>query len=233
MSLEHFLGLSYEIKLIDFLMYSIDEGYDLEELSDFTGIDEPTIQYFLPRLEYNGIIEVDGEKIRLARNEITSALLSAVYANSGLIASYPDGVDENNYKKETGLFDIWASDNNHFTKVLRQLDADLQLNLPSLGINETLKKGTTLIKYCDGDKENVVFLKNVNTGLNDLWTPPYIPRIKEPTPIISLSEESYLDVLEESKARMEMQARINSVYWQIGKHFIDKYSKTEEKKHET
>jgi DNA-binding MarR family transcriptional regulator len=99
MSLKHFLGLSYEIKLIDFLMCSIDIEYDIEELSDFTGIDEPTIKYFLPRLEYNGIIVVNGDKIQIARNDITEALLSAVYANSGLIASYHDGVDENNFKK--------------------------------------------------------------------------------------------------------------------------------------
>jgi DNA-binding IclR family transcriptional regulator len=99
MSLSQFLGLTHEIKIIDFLACNLDRSYTIDELQDFTDIDTGTIRYFLPRLQYNGLVEVDGENVKLCRNEITSALIQAVYANSFLIAEYPDGVDENNFSK--------------------------------------------------------------------------------------------------------------------------------------
>lgn len=99
MSLDQFLGLTSEIKIIDFLMCNFDMEYTIDGLQDFTDIDTGTIEYFLPKLEYNGLVKVSSGKVSLCRNEITSALLNAVYANSGLIASYPDGVNEHNFKK--------------------------------------------------------------------------------------------------------------------------------------
>lgn len=47
------------------------------------------------------------------------------------------------------------------------------------------------------------------------------PRIIEPHPICCLAEESYADIYEESKRRMETQ---NALYWQVGKYFCEKYS---------
>jgi DNA-binding MarR family transcriptional regulator len=98
MSLENFLGLTHEIKIIDFLSFNLDMSYTIDELQDFTDIDTGTIRYFLPRLEYNGLIEIEGDQIKLARTEITTSLIKAVYENSFRIADYPDGVDENNFK---------------------------------------------------------------------------------------------------------------------------------------
>lgn len=100
MSLDQFLGLTHEIKIIDFLMCNSDMEYSIDELQDFTDIDTGIIEYFLPRLEYNGIIKTSDGKVSLCRNEITSALLHAVYSNGALIASYPEDVNENNFKKE-------------------------------------------------------------------------------------------------------------------------------------
>ena len=100
MSLDQFLGLTHEIKIIDFLMCNFDMEYTIDELQDFTDIDTGTIEYLLPRLEYNGIIKNYNGKVSLCQNEITFTLLSVIYANSGLIASYPDGVNENNFKNK-------------------------------------------------------------------------------------------------------------------------------------
>lgn len=92
MSLDQILGLSYEIKIIDFLLSNKDISYTIDELQEYIDIDIGIIQYLLPKLEYNGLIKIEN-------NEITSALVTAVFANSFLIASYPENVDENTFIK--------------------------------------------------------------------------------------------------------------------------------------
>ena len=100
MSLDQFLGLTHEIKLIDFLMCNSDRNYSVDELQDFTDIDTSTLNYILPRLEYNGIIKTSNGKVSLYCNELTTALCKAVLCNSFLIAGYPNEVNETNFKKE-------------------------------------------------------------------------------------------------------------------------------------
>ena len=97
MSLSQILGLTHEIKIIDFLVCNPDMPYSVDELQDFTDIDTSTIKYLLPKLQYNGLVEVEGEQVKLCKNEIVSALIRTVYENSYVISGYPDEVDENNY----------------------------------------------------------------------------------------------------------------------------------------
>ena len=97
MSLDQILGLSYEIKILDFLLSNSDFSYTIEDLQDFTGIDTGIIRYMLPKLEYNGLVENNNEVIGIAKNKITYHLMDAVFSNSMLISTYPEGVTENNF----------------------------------------------------------------------------------------------------------------------------------------
>lgn len=99
MSLDQILGLSYEIKILDFLLMNKDLSYTIDELQDYTEIDTGIIEYLLPKLEYNGLIKVENNKIKVASNEITSALSKVVFENSCLIANYPEDVNENTFIK--------------------------------------------------------------------------------------------------------------------------------------
>lgn len=97
MSLDQILGLSYEIKIIDFLLSNKDLSYTIDELQEYTDIDTGIIQYLLPKLEYNGLIKIENNEIKAASNEITSALIKVVFENSCLIASYPENVSESTF----------------------------------------------------------------------------------------------------------------------------------------
>jgi DNA-binding Lrp family transcriptional regulator len=93
MSLQHFLGITPEIQIIDFLAENAAFAYTIEEISNYTMIHPNYLSKKLEELQFNGIITIKTivdniPHYHIAKNNITSALIGSVMANSFLISTY-------------------------------------------------------------------------------------------------------------------------------------------------
>ena len=76
-----------------------DIAYNQSEISECTGLSRPTVNQKIPRLLYNGILEIKEKKgnvnyYQLANNKIIKGLIGAVFANSFFVAEYEDDEEE-------------------------------------------------------------------------------------------------------------------------------------------
>jgi hypothetical protein len=91
MSLADFLGLTSEIKIIDFLAENMDMAYNQTEIGKCLGLSRTTVNQKIPILIHNNIIEEKERKgntvkYGLKRNDLVSDLISAIYNHSFMMA---------------------------------------------------------------------------------------------------------------------------------------------------
>ncbi len=94
MALEDFLGVTSEIRIIDFLADNMDRSYNQTEICDCTGLSRTTVNQKIPELIQKNVVVVDREvgkfkTFRLADNDIVKYLIAAALVQSFKDAENP------------------------------------------------------------------------------------------------------------------------------------------------
>jgi predicted transcriptional regulator len=87
LALEDFLGITSEIKIIDFLADNMDCSYNQTEISECTGLSRTTVNQKMPELVQKNVVVIDREvgkfkTFRLADNDIVKYLTAAAMVHS-------------------------------------------------------------------------------------------------------------------------------------------------------
>lgn len=95
MALQDFLGKTVEIQIIDFLAENRASTYNQSEIAECTGMSRQSVNSKLPRLIYNGIIEIKGKRnnahyYQLSKNDIVRKLIGSVFENGLFVSEYED-----------------------------------------------------------------------------------------------------------------------------------------------
>jgi DNA-binding MarR family transcriptional regulator len=93
MALQDFLGKTVEIQIIDFLAENRASTYNQSEIAECTGISRQSVNSKLPKLIYNGVIEIKGKRnsancYQLAKNDIIRKLIGSVFENGLFVSEY-------------------------------------------------------------------------------------------------------------------------------------------------
>ncbi len=94
MALEDILGVTSEIKIIDFLADNMDCSYNQTEISECTGLSRTTVNQKIPVLIQKNVVVIDREvgkfkTFRLADNDIVKYLIAAALVHSFKDAENP------------------------------------------------------------------------------------------------------------------------------------------------
>ena len=111
MALEDFLGVTSEIKIIDFFADNYDRSYNQTEISEHTGLSRTTVNQKIPELIQKNIIIIDREvgkfkTFKLADNDIIKYLIASALVQSFKDAENPLSDEEQleQVKKQLGEF---------------------------------------------------------------------------------------------------------------------------------
>jgi hypothetical protein len=94
MALEDILGVTSEIKIIDFFADNMDSSYNQTEISECTGLSRTTVNQKIPELIQKNVVVIDREvgkfkTFRLADNDIVKYLITAALVHSFKDAENP------------------------------------------------------------------------------------------------------------------------------------------------